>query len=112
VHQHHGVTRWQRSITSLWPSATSTTQGAAEHGGVLGRYEPAVTIAGFAALNPLTAAAFPELGTALAHLRDVLGDKNYESLAHKGEAMTTAGMVAYAYDQIDHARTELNAVSK
>jgi tetratricopeptide (TPR) repeat protein len=78
----------------------------------LGRYEPAVTIAGFAALNPLTAAAFPELGTAIAHLRDVLGDKNYESLAHKGEAMTTAGMVAYAYEQIDQARAELNAVSK
>jgi len=26
--------------------------------------------------------------------------------------MTTATIVAYAYDQIDQARTELNAVSK
>jgi hypothetical protein len=26
--------------------------------------------------------------------------------------MTTAAMVTYAYDQIDEARTELNAVSK
>ena len=26
--------------------------------------------------------------------------------------MTTAAMVAYAYDQIDQARAELNAVSK
>jgi hypothetical protein len=26
--------------------------------------------------------------------------------------MTTAAMVAYAYDQIDQARTELNAASK
>ena len=26
--------------------------------------------------------------------------------------MTTAAMTAYAYDQIDQARTELNAVSK
>jgi hypothetical protein len=26
--------------------------------------------------------------------------------------MTTAAMVTYAYDQIDQARTELNAVSK
>ena len=36
----------------------------------------------------------------------------YESLAHKGETMTTAAMVTYAYDQIDQARAELNAVSK
>ena len=50
----------------------------------LGRYEPAATIAGFAAVNPMTAAAFPELGTAITHLRDVLGDQTYESLARKG----------------------------
>ena len=49
---------------------------------------------------------------AITHLREVLGDQNYEALAHKGEAMTTAAMVTYAYDQIDQARTELNAVSK
>ena len=30
----------------------------------------------------------------------------------KGETMTTAEMVAYAYDHIDQARAELNAVSK
>ena len=34
------------------------------------------------------------------------------ALARKGETMTTAEMVAYAYDQIDQARTELKAVSK
>ena len=28
----------------------------------LGRYEPAATIAGFAAVNPMVAAALPELG--------------------------------------------------
>jgi hypothetical protein len=43
----------------------------------------------------------------VAHLREVLGDQTYESLARKGEAMTTAAMVTYAYDQIDQARTEL-----
>ena len=71
----------------------------------LGRYEPAATIAGFS-VSPLTAtvAAFT---TAIAHLRDVLGDQTYESLARKGETMTTAAMVAYAFDQIDQARTEL-----
>ena len=56
--------------------------------------------------------ATPELNTAIAHLRDVLGDQTYESLARKGETMTTADMVTYAYDQIDQARAELNAVSK
>jgi hypothetical protein len=77
----------------------------------LGRPSAAATIAGFA-LSPMTTAALPELGTAIAHLRDVLGDQTYDSLARHGEAMTTAAMVAYAYDQIDQARTELNTVAK
>ena len=55
----------------------------------------------------MAAAAFPEITTAIAHLRDVLGDQTYESLARKGETMTTAAMVTYAYDQIDQARAEL-----
>jgi predicted ATPase len=77
----------------------------------LERYEPAATIAGFA-LSPLSAAGVPEITTAITHLRDVLGEATYESLARKGETMTTAAMATYAYDQIDQARTELNAVSK
>ena len=72
----------------------------------LGRLEPAATIAGFA-LSPLTASAVPQLTTAITHLREVLGEATYESLARKGETMTTAVMVTYAYDQIDQARTEL-----
>ena len=65
------------------------------------------------AINPLvTAAGSPSFGTAIAHLRDVLREATYESLARKGETMTTAEIVTYAYDQIDQARTELNAVSK
>ena len=72
----------------------------------LGRQEPAATIAGFA-LSPLTAASIPEINTAIAHLRAVLGDQTYESLARKGETMTTSEVVTYAYDQIDQARTEL-----
>jgi len=55
---------------------------------------------------------FPEISAAIAHLRAVLGDQTYESLARKGETMTTAAMAAYAYDQIDQARAELNAVSE
>ena len=76
----------------------------------VGHYKPAAAIAGFA-FSPLTAAAFPNINTTIEHLRHVLGDQTYESLARKGEMMTTAEMVTYAYDQIDHARTELNAVS-
>ena len=72
----------------------------------LGRYEPAATIAGFA-LSPLTAAGVPEITTAITHLRDFLGEATYETLARKGETMTIAAMVTYAYDQIDQARTEL-----
>jgi hypothetical protein len=72
----------------------------------LRRYEPAATIAGFA-LSPLAAAGVPEITTAIAHLRDVLGEATYESLARKGETMTTAAMATYVYDQIDQARTEL-----
>jgi hypothetical protein len=76
----------------------------------LRRYEPAATIAGFA-VSRLTA-RLGEINTVIAHLREVLGDQAYESLARAGEKMTTAAMATYAYDQIDQARTELNAVSE
>ena len=116
------MTRWPRSSTSPWRSATSTTRATPPPCGTalavlatffdrLGRNESAATIAGFS-FDPLTAAWVPEINTAIAHLRDVLGDQTYESLARKGETMTTAEMVTYAYDQIDQARAELNAVSK
>jgi predicted ATPase len=72
----------------------------------IGRYEPAATIAGFA-VSPMAAALIPEINAATAHLREVLGEATYESLARKGETMTTAAMATYAYDQIDQARTEL-----
>jgi hypothetical protein len=79
----------------------------------LGRYEPAATIAGFAVSSPVAALpAMAAFGTAIAHLRDVLGEATYESLARKGETMTTAEMATYAYDQIDQARAELNTVAK
>ena len=114
--------RWPRSITSALAIRNHHDSGniAMLHTPLavlavvldrLGRHEPAATIAGFA-LSPLTAVGFPEINTAIAHLRDVLGDQTYESLARKGETMTTAAMATYAYDQIDQARTELNAVSE
>ena len=79
----------------------------------LGRHESAATIAGFAVVSPFVAATVPELSsTAIAHLREVLGDTAYESHARNGEKMSTAAIVTYAYDQIDQARTTLEAVSK
>jgi hypothetical protein len=72
----------------------------------LGRYEPAAILSGFAE-NIMTRASFPQLEKAIAHLRDVLGDRPYESLARRGETMITAEIVTYAYDQIHQARTEL-----
>jgi predicted ATPase/class 3 adenylate cyclase len=71
-----------------------------------GRHKPAAVIAGFA-MGPRTAAWVPEIKRTIAHLREVLGDQTYESLAQKAQKMTTAAMAVYAYDQIDQARTEL-----
>jgi hypothetical protein len=49
----------------------------------LGRYEPAATIAGFA-LSPFSAAAVPDIITAITHLHQVLGEATYETLARQG----------------------------
>jgi hypothetical protein len=77
----------------------------------LGPDEPAAAIADYA-VSPITTAWIPELSSAIAHLREVLGEQTYESFARKGATVTTAEMATYAYDQIDQAPTELNAVSK
>jgi predicted ATPase len=76
--------------------------------GRLGHNESAATIGGFAAVNPMVAVSLPELSTAMTHLREVLGDQTFESLAGKGEAMTMAAIATYAYDQIDLARAALS----
>jgi predicted ATPase len=72
----------------------------------LGHHEQAAIISGFAA-TAFTRASYPKLNPTIAHLRDILGAQVYESLASKGDTMTTADMVAYAYDQIDQARAGL-----
>ncbi len=77
----------------------------------LGRHESAATIAGFAP-SDLTDTVMPEINAAIAHVRQILGDASYESLVRKGEGMTTAAALAYAYDQIDQARATLDAVSE
>ncbi|WP_442791768.1 ATP-binding protein [Mycolicibacterium sp. ND9-15] len=72
----------------------------------LGRGEDAAVIAGYAS-GHLSNACLPELGTAIGHLREVLGEQGYADLSHRGERMTAAAVVAYAYNQIDEARAQL-----
>ena len=72
----------------------------------LGNYQSAATLVGFAA-DAATLQGFPELHTAIAHLREVLGDEIFKSLARAGEHMTTAAIVAYAFEQIEQGRVAL-----
>jgi hypothetical protein len=74
--------------------------------GRLGRYEPAATIAGFAAVNPMVAVSLPELGALTTRLREVLGEATYESLARKGETMTIAASVRLRPNRPGPNRTE------
>jgi predicted ATPase/class 3 adenylate cyclase len=103
IHNHHDSGNPTNLRTPMATLATVLDR--------MGRYEPAAVVAGFG-FNPFAVASLPELATAIAHLREVFGDETYESLARKGESMTPAAMVTYAYDQIDQVRAELEAASK
>jgi predicted ATPase len=102
IHNHHESGNTTAISTPLATLAAFFDQ--------LGRYEAAATIAGFA-FKPVTTASFPELSTAIAHLREVLGSEVYQSLAQVGASMTTAAMANYAFRQIDQARTKLEIPS-
>jgi predicted ATPase len=69
----------------------------------LGRHEQAATVSGFAA-SAMARAGYVEFDPTIAHLRAVLGDEGYESLAQAGEAMTIAAVANYALTHIEHAR--------
>lgn len=69
----------------------------------LGYYEPAAAVSA-CATNAWTRTANPEIITTVAHLREVLGEQAYASLAEAGGRMTDAAMAAYALDQIERAR--------
>jgi hypothetical protein len=71
----------------------------------LGHREPAATLSGFAA-TPFSGTAWPQITTAITHLREVLGDEAYESFAHAGLEMTNSGIATYALDQIDRLRAQ------
>jgi predicted ATPase/class 3 adenylate cyclase len=74
----------------------------------LGRYEAAATIMGYGDV-PSSRQVFLEVDSAIAHLRQILGDEVYESLARKGQSRTVAAIVKYAFGEIEQARAELNA---
>lgn len=72
----------------------------------LGHHEPAAIITGFAG-TPFAQRSFPEINAAIAHLREVLGDETYRSLARIGESRTPGEIASYALEQIDRVRAAL-----
>jgi hypothetical protein len=72
----------------------------------IGHYEAAATVSGFDR-TAIARATYPEIETAVAHLREVLGDEAHESFARAGAKMPHAAKVAYALDQMDRARASL-----
>jgi predicted ATPase len=76
----------------------------------VGRHEQAATICGFVGTD-MARAAYPQIDATIAHLRRILDEQTYESLAHAGKSMTNAAMATYALDHIDQARAELKAIS-
>jgi tetratricopeptide (TPR) repeat protein len=88
---------------SIVPSALAVLADVLDR---LGRYEPAAIFSA-AGEHPFARTTYPELQATIAHLRKVLGDKEYESLLSAGESMTNVAMVTYAFEQIDLARADL-----
>lgn len=72
----------------------------------LGYYESAAIVSGFAARG-LAVSAFQEVDGAIAHLREILDEDRFETLAAEGLAMTYAEMATYALEQIDQARARV-----
>jgi predicted ATPase len=77
----------------------------------LGYHEPAATISGFGA-DALARASFPEIADATAHLRALLGEKEYAALANAGANMTNSAVASYAFEQIDLARAQLSSMDE
>jgi hypothetical protein len=75
------------------------------------RYEAAATICAFAEV-PVARGTYPEINTAIAHLREVLGDERYESLARAGMTMSNAAMAKFAIEQIDQVSAQLAHASE
>jgi predicted ATPase len=72
----------------------------------LGCYEQAAMISPLSA-PAISRATFPEIASAITHLREVLGDETYDSLTRAGAEMTHAARAAYALEQIERVRAAL-----
>ena len=72
----------------------------------LGRYEQAATISTFA-VSDISRATYPEIAVAIAHIREVLGERRYELCEQAGAEMSHAARAAYALDQINRVRVDL-----
>ena len=111
------ATRWTRSITSLWRSAITATLATPPLSASPWRCSrPCSTGSDATNLRPPSPVsrsvpsrhrASPSSTPRSPTCAMSSATQTYESLARKGETMTTAAMVTYAYDQIDQARTEL-----
>jgi hypothetical protein len=90
---------------NLWtmPSAYAVLSAVLD---LLGHYEPAATFSAFAN-TPFAITTYPEIEATVAHLREVFGDEEYESLVRAGATMSNAALVTYAFEQIDQTRAEL-----
>ncbi len=90
---------------SLMPSPLAVLTAVLDR---LGHYESAATISGYAA-TPLTWKGYPEMNSAIVHLREVLGEEAYESLARGGARMSNASVATYALEQIDRVRAAMSS---
>ncbi|OBI83559.1 cyclase, partial [Mycobacterium sp. E740] len=73
----------------------------------VGHFDAAAIITGFATLSPMAVVANPQIAAVIDHVRENLGAQTYDALSRRGETMSPAAMVAYAYDQIDQVRAQL-----
>ena len=72
-----------------------------------GDHEPASVLSGFANVSPTSAPRVQEFAVVIAQLREALGDQTYAMRAQEGAAMTMATAVAFAFDEMDRVRREL-----
>ncbi len=79
--------------------------------GILDRFDrhaAAAQVLGFA-VNPFVIASIPETTPTITHLRESLGDQQFDDLARVGRSMTTAAVVAFVKNEIESLRAEITA---
>jgi hypothetical protein len=74
----------------------------------IGSYEPAAMLSGFAETSFATS-YFQDTEITITHLREVLGDEAYTTLADRGRFMTSSAFAKFAFEQINKVRAELGS---